>query len=77
VREPFYFVDEQRFGPYEMWHHQHFFKETDKGVEMRDVVHYKVPLGFLGDVANSVFVRARLEEIFDFRYKKLEELFGR
>ncbi len=75
VREPYYFVDEQRFGPYSFWHHKHFFEEVEGGVNMIDEVHYKVPLGFLGDIADVLFVRSKLKEIFDFRFKKLEEMF--
>ncbi|NUY79763.1 SRPBCC family protein [Flavobacterium sp. MAH-1] len=71
-----YFVDEQRFGPYAFWHHKHFLKETDFGCEMIDVVHYKLPMGFLGHLAHPILVRPKLEEIFEFRHKKLIELFG-
>ena len=71
-----YFVDEQRYGPYAMWHHQHHFKAIEGGVEMTDLVHYKIPYWFLGDVANAIFVRKKLQEIFDFRKVKVEELFG-
>ena len=70
-----YFIDEQRFGPYELWHHQHHFKAVDGGVEMTDIVHYKLPFWFLGDIANSLFVKAQLKEIFDYRYQKAEKLF--
>lgn len=76
VQEPDYFVDEQRFGPYTFWHHQHKLKEIKNGVLMEDIVHYKLPLGFLGKIANSLFVVRQLEEIFEFRNKKLIELFG-
>lgn len=75
VREPYFFVDEQRFGPYSLWHHQHHFREVAEGVEMEDLVSYKVPLGILGRLANVLFVRKRLEYIFDYRYKVLEEIF--
>ena len=71
-----YFVDEQRFGPYSLWHHQHHFKVIEGGVEMTDIVHYKLPLWFLGDIANSLFVKKQLQGIFDYRFKKVEELFG-
>lgn len=70
-----FFVDEQRFGPYAMWHHQHHFEEVEGGVMMTDLIHYKAPLGFLGDVAVSVFIKKQLEGIFVFRKKKVEELF--
>lgn len=71
-----YFVDEQRFGPYAFWHHKHFLKEVPGGVEMEDIVHYKLPLGFLGRMVHPFLVKPKLKEIFDFREKKLKELFG-
>jgi ligand-binding SRPBCC domain-containing protein len=70
-----FFVDEQRFGPYSMWHHQHHFKEVPGGVEMTDIVHYKLPFWFLGDIANSVFVKKQLNDIFDYRFKAVEKIF--
>jgi len=63
-----YFVDEQRFGPYSLWHHQHHFKEVAEGVEMSDIVHYKLPFWFLGDIAQGLFVKKQLEGIFKYRY---------
>lgn len=77
VHDGKFFVDEQRFGPYSLWHHQHHFREVPGGVEMTDIVHYKIPLGFLGDIANSLFVEQKLKSIFDFRFRKVEELFGK
>jgi ligand-binding SRPBCC domain-containing protein len=77
VQEGRYFVDEQRFGPYVMWHHQHHFKAIEGGVEMTDIVHYKLPLWALGNIANALFVRKQLDGIFTYRTKKVEELFGR
>ena len=77
VQDKKYFVDEQRFGPYSLWHHQHHFREIPGGVEMTDLIHYKLPLGFLGNMANSLFVKAQLEGIFKFRHNKVEELFGK
>ncbi|MCC8360439.1 SRPBCC family protein [Salinimicrobium sediminilitoris] len=71
-----YFVDEQRFGPYDLWHHKHFFREIEGGVEMEDIIDYKLPLGFIGQAVHPLLVRPKLEEIFDFRKKKLKELFG-
>jgi ligand-binding SRPBCC domain-containing protein len=71
-----YFVDEQRFGPYALWHHKHFFKEIPGGVEMEDIVDYKLPMGVLGELMHPVLVRPRLEQIFAYRTKKLVELFG-
>ncbi|MBL7751566.1 MAG: SRPBCC family protein [Chitinophagaceae bacterium] len=76
VRDRAYFVDEQRFGPYSLWHHQHHFREVPGGVEMTDIVHYKIPLGFIGDWANRLFIRKQLEDIFAYRVKRVEEIFG-
>ena len=75
VVENKYFVDEQRFGPYTMWHHQHHFKVVEGGVEMTDIVHYKLPMWFLGDIANALFVKKQLNKIFDYRFKKVDEMF--
>ncbi|MDT0650017.1 SRPBCC family protein [Autumnicola edwardsiae] len=76
VRDREFFVDEQRFGPYSLWHHKHFLKEIDGGVEMEDVVDYKLPMGFLGTMAHPFLVKPKLKEIFDYRQEKLVELFG-
>lgn len=71
-----FFVDEQRVGPYSLWHHQHHFKSIAGGVEMTDLVHYQLPLGPLGKLAHWLFVRRQLAGIFDYRWKKLEQRFG-
>lgn len=76
VKDKEFFVDEQRFGPYQLWHHQHHFREVEGGVEMTDIVHYRNPLGFLGNIANALFVKNQLKQIFEFRFQKVEELFG-
>ncbi|MGQ9644787.1 MAG: SRPBCC family protein [Ignavibacterium sp.] len=77
VNEPNYFVDEQRFGPYKMWHHEHTFTEIPGvGVEMRDIVTYVVPFGLLGRIANSLFVRKKVLEIFEYRKEVLLKMFG-
>ena len=72
-----YFVDEQRTGPYRIWHHQHHFRAVEGGVEMTDIVHYQPPMGWLGGIANTLFIRKQLAGIFDFRYRRVEELFGK
>ena len=72
-----YFIDEQRYGPYQLWHHQHHFKQIEGGVEMIDIVHYRNPLGLLGNIANTLFVQSQLKQIFEYRFKKVEELFGK
>lgn len=74
--EKSYFIDEQRYGPYSFWHHKHFITEIPGGVEMEDILHYILPFGILGDLAQNLFVKKKLNEIFDFRFKKLEEIFG-
>lgn len=71
-----YFVDEQRFGPYALWHHKHFIKEVKGGVEMEDLIHYKIPMGWLGQLMHPLLVKPKLNEIFKYREKKLNELFG-
>ncbi len=76
VKDKNYFVDEQRFGPYAFWHHKHFLIETAQGIEMNDLVHYKLPLGILGKLANELFVKKQLKEVFDYRYKKVNQLFN-
>lgn len=70
-----YFVDEQRFGPYSFWHHQHWFREVEGGIEMTDIVNYSLPLGLLGRIANSLFVKNKLQEIFDFRESVVNKYF--
>lgn len=77
VEDKKYFIDEQRFGPYDMWHHQHHFKAIEGGVEMTDIVHYKNPLWVLGELANILFVKNQIKEIFNYRFVKVEELFGK
>jgi ligand-binding SRPBCC domain-containing protein len=71
-----YFVDEQRYGPYSMWHHQHHFKSIEGGVEMTDIVHYKNPLWVLGDIANVIIVKNKLRDIFRFRHEAIVDRFG-
>jgi ligand-binding SRPBCC domain-containing protein len=76
VEQEKYFVDEQRFGPYALWHHQHHFKEIKGGVEMKDIIHYKIPMGILGDIANILVVKNSLEKIFRFRHEAVVQKFG-
>ncbi len=70
------FVDEQRVGPYRLWHHLHTFDPVDGGVRMTDRVNYILPFGPLGRLTHSLFVRARLKKIFDHRSQYLEQKFG-
>lgn len=76
VKEGEYFVDEQRFGPYDLWHHKHFLKKVEGGVEMKDVVDYKIPFGILGRIANLLIVKKQLHDIFNYRAQELAKLFG-
>jgi len=76
VKDKSFFVDEQRYGPYSLWHHQHLFRPVDGGVEMTDIVHYKIPLWIIGDIANALFVQKKLQQVFEYRFKKVEEMFG-
>ena len=76
VREKEYFVDEQRVGPYRFWYHEHLFEKTSFGTKMTDHVTYVIPFGIIGDVLNSLWIGKRLQSIFEFRRKKIIELFG-
>jgi ligand-binding SRPBCC domain-containing protein len=69
------FVDEQRKGPYALWHHQHHFKAVDGGTEMTDIVHYRMPFGVFGRLGLPV-VKKELRDLFAYRRKKIGELFG-
>jgi ligand-binding SRPBCC domain-containing protein len=75
VKNHSFFVDEQRKGPYRIWHHEHHFKEVEGGVEMTDIVSYELPLGFLGRLMHPILVKNKLKEIFDYRRQKVDELF--
>jgi len=77
IEDKKYFVDEQMYGPYSLWHHKHFIKKIEGGVEMEDIIDYKVPLGILGQIMHPILVKPKLEEIFSYRQKKLIELFGK
>lgn len=76
VRKPYYFIDEQRFGPYKFWHHEHRFNPTPEGVKMVDIVYYKMPFGPLGWLLHSLKVKEDLNAIFSYRHAKLEEIFS-
>jgi len=75
VVEKKYFVDEQRVGPYALWHHQHLIEPHENGVMMTDIVTYKPPLGFLGSIANVLFIKKQLEGVFAYREKALKKRF--
>lgn len=77
VKENAYFVDEQRIGPYRMWHHEHHFQVVEGGVKVVDIVTYKLPFGWLGNLMHSLFVRKRLQAIFDYRERVLTAEFAK
>lgn len=77
VKEKEFFIDDQRVGPYKIWHHQHHFKAIEGGVEMTDIINYVIPFGFLGRMVEPILVKNKLKEIFDYREKKMNELFGK
>ncbi len=71
------FVDEQRVGPYKIWHHEHLFREVKNGVLMTDIISYKLPFGIIGKLVNVLFIRAKINHIFNYRYNKLNEIFNK
>lgn len=77
VRDKQYFVDEQRVGPYNLWHHQHIIEPIDGGVLMKDIVTYAPPFGILGAIANSLFIKSKLNQIFAYRWTAVENKFGK
>ncbi|NND08756.1 MAG: SRPBCC family protein [Saprospiraceae bacterium] len=77
MNEHRYFIDEQRFGPFKFWHHQHHFKKVAEGVLMTDLLHYAIPIGFLGRLAHTILVNKRIDDIFTYRKKIIEDIFTR
>ncbi|MFB6306100.1 MAG: hypothetical protein ABEH43_03780 [Flavobacteriales bacterium] len=77
IQEGKYFVDEQRIGPYRLWHHQHILEEISEGTRMRDVITYAIPFGVLGSLMNKLIIRKKLEDIFEYRRKAMEKEFGK
>jgi ligand-binding SRPBCC domain-containing protein len=75
VNEPYFFVDEQRGGPYKLWHHQHRFIETEGGIIMEDEVNYAIPFGILGQILNYFIIKSKVEDIFEYRSRILKTLF--
>jgi ligand-binding SRPBCC domain-containing protein len=76
VQEPVYFIDEQRFGPYKYWHHEHHFFATEKGVKMTDLIYYKMPFGLFGKALHALKVENDLKNVFSYRKDVLEKKFG-
>lgn len=69
------FIDFQKKGPYKLWKHHHEFIPNDEGVLMRDTIDYELPMGFLGEIAHSLFVKKKLDYIFDYRFRVLSKVF--
>jgi len=76
VKENKFFIDEQRLGPYKMWHHQHIFIDNEDHVLMKDIVTYIPPFGLLGDIANKLFIKRQLNEIFNYRFVEMNKIFN-
>lgn len=74
IKDRIYFIDEQRIGPYKLWHHEHYIEKKDDGVLMTDLISYSPPLGFLGGIANSLFIKRQLKRIFSYRKQVIEQL---
>jgi len=76
VQEKDFFIDEQRQGPYKIWHHEHRLTPIKGGVLMTDLIVYKPPFGWIGKLANKLFISKKIEEIFDYRKEALIHIFG-
>lgn len=76
VKQHKYFIDNQIKGPYKIWHHEHHFRKIEGGIEMRDILFYEIPYGFIGNLLYKFIIKNRVEEIFDYRSEKIKELFG-
>lgn len=75
INEPHYFIDEQRTGPYRIWHHEHHFKAVKGGVLMTDILSYDIGKSIFGWLAGELFVHKKIKDIFEYRSKKLDEIF--
>ncbi len=76
VKDMEYFVDEQRSGPYALWHHQHHFKPIKGGVHMTDILTYALPYWVIGRLANALLVEKEIKKIFAYREEQVNKLFG-
>ena len=74
IKEKDYFVDEQRRGPYKMWHHEHHFKAVESGVLMTDILYYEIGKSVFGWLAGKLFVHRKVKEIFEYRQRTLEKI---
>lgn len=76
MQEKVFFIDEQRLGPYRIWHHEHRISKIEGGVRMTDLITYKPPFGFIGNLVNGFMIEKKIKEIFKYREKALIEIFG-
>ena len=76
IRPPQFYITEQRFGPFKMWHHEHHFTAIDDGVEIEDIIMYGMHFGKIGSLFHNVFIRKKLHDAFSFRAQALEQRFG-
>jgi len=76
IKDQEYFIDEQRSGPYAIWHHQHHFREIKGGVHMTDILTYAIPYGIIGRITNTLLVKRKIKKIFAYRQQQIEKLFG-
>lgn len=77
VESESFFIDEQRFGPYKMWHHEHWFEALPNGnTLMKDKISYKLPFGILGKLAQVIMVKNKLTNIFSYRFQILDKKFN-
>jgi len=78
IKEPEYFIDEQKIGPYTFWHHQHHFKKIkDDMIETSDIINYSLPFDPFSRIIHNLFISKRLNYIFDYREKVLSQKFGK
>ncbi|NTU58285.1 MAG: SRPBCC family protein [Chlorobiaceae bacterium] len=77
VSKPDSFEDRQLEGPYEQWNHRHEFRAIEGGVEMTDIVEYRLPMEGFGDLVDALIVGRRLDEVFEYRRRKTGEILGR
>jgi ligand-binding SRPBCC domain-containing protein len=77
VENEIFFTDEQTRGPYRHWRHKHIFKATNGGTEMTDELEYEIPGWYAGDLLNSVLIKNKIKQLFDYRYSKISTLMAR
>ncbi len=76
IRPPQFYITEQRFGPFKMWHHEHHFRAIDEGVEIEDIIMYGMHFGMIGSFVHNIYLRKRLHDVFSYRAQALEQRFG-